>query len=256
MFKQFFIFLGVSDENFSSSATQPSGNPVPREQPKQQASPFTTVRQRKRRRGGKTSCSSGGARCCGQASLDQVFTKFLDWQKSAEERLLSLEEVRLEREFQAEQHREEREDRRAEREREHELRLFGMLTGAWFSAGRAAPSTVRTQTDSAIPAQPQVSTPLVQSVVSTSQVLSDAVMSQATSNQEMATTSPHMSEKAKCKISHEVLTSVRGCSVYLSNRGNQIRQQKGILQEGFVQYAVDRYHERDNPEVRCTDFVE
>uniref|UniRef100_A0A3B4AAH1 Aminotransferase class I/classII large domain-containing protein n=1 Tax=Periophthalmus magnuspinnatus TaxID=409849 RepID=A0A3B4AAH1_9GOBI len=34
---------------------------------------------------------------------------------------------------------------------------------------------------------------------------------------------------------------------YLSNRGNSIRQHQGILQEGFLQYGVDRYHETDNP---------
>uniref|UniRef100_A0A8C6NZ47 1-aminocyclopropane-1-carboxylate synthase homolog (inactive) n=1 Tax=Nothobranchius furzeri TaxID=105023 RepID=A0A8C6NZ47_NOTFU len=37
-------------------------------------------------------------------------------------------------------------------------------------------------------------------------------------------------------------------SVYLSKRGNSIRQHQGTLQEGFVQYAANKYHVTDNPE--------
>uniref|UniRef100_A0A3Q3XC79 Aminotransferase class I/classII large domain-containing protein n=1 Tax=Mola mola TaxID=94237 RepID=A0A3Q3XC79_MOLML len=39
-----------------------------------------------------------------------------------------------------------------------------------------------------------------------------------------------------------------GRSMYLSNRGNSIRQQQGILQEGFVQYARDQYDDAHNPD--------
>lgn len=42
-------------------------------------------------------------------------------------------------------------------------------------------------------------------------------------------------------------TTIR--SRYLSDRGNGIRQQQGLLQEGFLQYALDKYHETDNPDV-------
>uniref|UniRef100_A0A3B5MUW7 1-aminocyclopropane-1-carboxylate synthase homolog (Arabidopsis)(non-functional) n=1 Tax=Xiphophorus couchianus TaxID=32473 RepID=A0A3B5MUW7_9TELE len=37
-------------------------------------------------------------------------------------------------------------------------------------------------------------------------------------------------------------------SVYLSSRGNSIRQNQGILQEGFIQYAMDKHHQTDNPD--------
>uniref|UniRef100_A0A7N8X9D5 1-aminocyclopropane-1-carboxylate synthase homolog (Arabidopsis)(non-functional) n=1 Tax=Mastacembelus armatus TaxID=205130 RepID=A0A7N8X9D5_9TELE len=39
-----------------------------------------------------------------------------------------------------------------------------------------------------------------------------------------------------------------GRSVYLSNRGNCIRQHQGILQEGYALYGMDRYHDTDNPD--------
>uniref|UniRef100_A0A3Q2P866 1-aminocyclopropane-1-carboxylate synthase homolog (Arabidopsis)(non-functional) n=1 Tax=Fundulus heteroclitus TaxID=8078 RepID=A0A3Q2P866_FUNHE len=38
-----------------------------------------------------------------------------------------------------------------------------------------------------------------------------------------------------------------GHSAYLSSRGNSIRQHQGILQEGFIQYAMDKHHQTDNP---------
>lgn len=38
-------------------------------------------------------------------------------------------------------------------------------------------------------------------------------------------------------------------SIYLSNRGNGIREKQGLLQEGFARYETDRYHETDKPNV-------
>uniref|UniRef100_A0A3Q2DS97 1-aminocyclopropane-1-carboxylate synthase homolog (Arabidopsis)(non-functional) n=1 Tax=Cyprinodon variegatus TaxID=28743 RepID=A0A3Q2DS97_CYPVA len=56
-----------------------------------------------------------------------------------------------------------------------------------------------------------------------------------------------------CQVSQEVLGTLRGSeapghSIYLSSRGNSIRQHQGILQEGFIQYAMDKYHQTDNPD--------
>uniref|UniRef100_A0A665UUP4 Aminotransferase class I/classII large domain-containing protein n=1 Tax=Echeneis naucrates TaxID=173247 RepID=A0A665UUP4_ECHNA len=42
--------------------------------------------------------------------------------------------------------------------------------------------------------------------------------------------------------------SAPGRSVYLSNRGNSLRQHRGILQEGFAQYVVNKYHDTNNPD--------
>uniref|UniRef100_A0A3Q0QQ29 1-aminocyclopropane-1-carboxylate synthase homolog (Arabidopsis)(non-functional) n=1 Tax=Amphilophus citrinellus TaxID=61819 RepID=A0A3Q0QQ29_AMPCI len=39
-----------------------------------------------------------------------------------------------------------------------------------------------------------------------------------------------------------------GNSSYLSNRGNSIRLHEGILQEGYIQYGMDRHHDTENPE--------
>ncbi|XP_071359198.1 1-aminocyclopropane-1-carboxylate synthase-like protein 1 isoform X2 [Trachinotus anak] len=255
---------GFSDLNIAGSvtaATQAVGGPVPLDTSgppsKEGSHPPASLRQRKRRRGGK-SWSHGGARCGIQGTLDTALASFLNWQQSAEERLLSLEEARLEREFQAEERREQREERRAEQERQHELRLFSMLTGALAAVGQAAPTTATTSTDPCASPQAHVSaslitvaTPSVSS--SLSQPPSEAPTAQAVSTQETTTTStPPTSDKA-CKMPQKVLATLScaetpGRSVYLSNRGNSIRQQQGILQEGFAQYGMNKHHDTNNPD--------
>nr|XP_019935006.1 PREDICTED: 1-aminocyclopropane-1-carboxylate synthase-like protein 1 isoform X3 [Paralichthys olivaceus] len=216
-----------------------------------------SARQRKRRRGGKTSWSHGGARCGGQGSLDRALASFLNWQRSAEERLLSLEEARLERELQAEERREEREERRAEQERQHELRLFSMLTGALAAVRQAAPTTVTTPTDPRVSPQAHSSASLITTAApsvssSLSQTPSEAPASQAVSTQETTTLTPPTSVKAS-KTSPSVSEALTGAdspgrSIYLSNRGNSIRQHVGILQEGFAQYALNKHHDTENPD--------
>nr|XP_019935005.1 PREDICTED: 1-aminocyclopropane-1-carboxylate synthase-like protein 1 isoform X2 [Paralichthys olivaceus] len=220
-------------------------------------SPSASARQRKRRRGGKTSWSHGGARCGGQGSLDRALASFLNWQRSAEERLLSLEEARLERELQAEERREEREERRAEQERQHELRLFSMLTGALAAVRQAAPTTVTTPTDPRVSPQAHSSASLITTAApsvssSLSQTPSEAPASQAVSTQETTTLTPPTSVKAS-KTSPSVSEALTGAdspgrSIYLSNRGNSIRQHVGILQEGFAQYALNKHHDTENPD--------
>ncbi|XP_039989915.1 1-aminocyclopropane-1-carboxylate synthase-like protein 1 [Xiphias gladius] len=255
---------GFSDLNIASSATaatQAVGGPVPldpSEQPNKEGShPPTSLRQRKRRRGGRTSWSHGGARCGSQGSLDKVLSSFLNWQQSAEERLLSLEEARLEREFQAEERREQREERRAEQERQHELRLLSMLTGALVAVGQVAPTTAATPTDPSVSPQAHLSvSPQTTAAPSVSSSLfqppSEAPTAQAVSTQETTTSAQPTSVKA-CKMSQNVLATLRGAetpgrSVYLSNRGNSIRQHQGILQEGYAQYGMDKHHDTDNPD--------
>ncbi|XP_038560975.1 1-aminocyclopropane-1-carboxylate synthase-like protein 1 [Micropterus salmoides] len=250
---------GFSDLNIAGSATAASqavGGPVPQdtsERPRKEGSHTpTSVRRRKRRRGCKTSWGHGGARCC---SLDKALASFLSWQQSAEERLLSLEESRLERELKAEECRQQREERRAEQERQHELRLFSMLTGALVAVRQGAPPTAATTpTDPSFSPVAHLSASLMTSAVpsSLSQPPSGAPTAQAASTQETRKSTPPISVKA-CTMSQNVLATTRaaeipGPSVYLSNRGNSIRQHQGILQEGFVQYGKDRYHDTDNPE--------
>lgn len=248
----FFISPDFSDLNIAGSATAATQDvdgliqqDTP-EQPRKVCCPLASVRQRKRRRGGRTSWDHGGARCSSQGRLDKALASFLTWQQSAEERLLSLEEARLERELQAEERREQQEERRAEQERQHELRLFSMLTGALVAARHGAPTTVTMPTHVSASRMTTVSS-------SSSQPPSGTPPVQAISTQETIKSTLPTSVKA-CKMSQNVLATLRvtetpGRSMYLSNRGNSIRQQRAILQEGFAQYIMDKYHDTDKPDV-------
>uniref|UniRef100_A0A8D0AHP9 1-aminocyclopropane-1-carboxylate synthase-like protein 1 n=1 Tax=Sander lucioperca TaxID=283035 RepID=A0A8D0AHP9_SANLU len=86
---------------------------------------------------------------------------------------------------------------------------------------------------------------------SLSQPPSEAPTTQGVSTQETIESTPPASVKA-CKMSQSVLAALRGAetlgpSVYLSNRGNSIRQTQGILQEGYAQYLMDKHHDAKNP---------
>uniref|UniRef100_A0A8D0CH60 1-aminocyclopropane-1-carboxylate synthase-like protein 1 n=1 Tax=Scleropages formosus TaxID=113540 RepID=A0A8D0CH60_SCLFO len=135
---------GASDQNMASSSVtgwstasgpqaggedeggvgdrRDGGGPGPHGQP----------RPRKRRRQGR----GGGGGCRGRGALDEALARFLGWQREAEERLLALEEARLEREAAAEERRERLEERRAELDRQHELRLFTLFTGVLGASRR------------------------------------------------------------------------------------------------------------------------
>uniref|UniRef100_A0A673WI52 1-aminocyclopropane-1-carboxylate synthase-like protein 1 n=1 Tax=Salmo trutta TaxID=8032 RepID=A0A673WI52_SALTR len=183
--------------------------------------PAAPVRQRKRRRAGRGAGGGGGGGCGGRGPLDEALVSFLSWQRSAEERLISLEEARLERETQAEERREQQEERRAEQERQHELRLFSMFTGALAAVRQTAPT--------APPFAPTFSTDsTVPSATSGHTAILNALSAPATSSVPFGSQTP-------------------GHSVYLSRRGNSIRQHQGILQEGFTQYQADKYQHTDNP---------
>ena len=261
----FFISPGFSDLNIAGSATGAAhtvGGPMPHDTPEQPRKdgfhPPTFERQKKRRRGGKALSGYGGG------SLDKALASFLSWQQSAEERLLSLEEARMEREFQAEERREQREERRAEQERQHELRLFRMLTGALVAARQRAPAAETQPTDPSFSPPAHLSASLMTTATaslssSLSQPPSEAPAAQAVSTQETIKSTLPSSAKPR-ERSLDVLATARcvetpGPSVYLSNRGNSIRQQQGILQEGFAQYGADKYHDTDNPGVSLCHII-
>lgn len=213
---------GFSDVNTScSAATGTQAESVSHEQRFTQAAyPVSSLRHRKRKMTSKAAHKvSPGANHSG---LDRALVGFLKWQQVAEERLLSLEEVRLERELQAEERREQREERRAEQEREHELRLFSMLTGTLVAVRREAQAAEEKTPEPA---------------------MTPSFLSHLPTSEDMV--SYTRSQKASAR-SCESLAS-REQSTYLSSRGNTIRQHQGILQEGFLQYGVDKYHETDNP---------
>lgn len=254
---------GFSDLNIAGPATalpQAAAGPVLQDIPEEHSKvgPPTSTRQKRRRRGGKSSWGHSSSRCGSQGSLDKVLANFLTWQQSAEERLLSLEEARLEKELQAEERREQWEERRVEQERQHELRLFSMITGALVTVRQAAPTTATASADATVSAQahpsPSPVTTAAPSVSSSlSQPPSESPTAQVVSTQETTTSMPCAFSTAY-KMSHNVLATLRDAespshSVYLSKRGNSIRQHQGILQEGFAQYGMDKHHDTDNPDV-------
>ncbi|XP_075998578.1 1-aminocyclopropane-1-carboxylate synthase-like protein 1 [Genypterus blacodes] len=219
----------------------------------------TSVRQRKRRRAGKASWAHGSAGISGQGRLDKALASFLNWQRSAEERLLSLEEARFERELQVEERREQLEERRAEQERQHELRLFSMLTGVLVAVrdGGGGGTTVTASNDPSVSPLAHLSASMTGTGASTvssslSQPPPEAPTSHGGSTLATTKSAPATCEEA-CKASEHIVVNLRdpeapGCSVYLSKRGNNIRQHQSILQDGFAQYHTDRYHSTDNPE--------
>ncbi|KAM8892320.1 1-aminocyclopropane-1-carboxylate synthase-like protein 1 isoform 2-T2 [Spinachia spinachia] len=247
---------GFSDLNIAGPATEavPGPQDTPAQPSKKAPDPPPSVRRRKRRLGGKTTRGHGAVGCGSQRSLDKAMASFLKWQQSAEERLLSLEMARLERELQAEERREQREERRAEEERQHELRLFSMLTRALAAVkqGAAATSTQPSFSPPAHPSAPLVTPAGAPSVSSSlSQPPSGALATPAGPHQETVKSTTPASIKTS-QMSPVTLPTPRGAppvgrSVYLSNRGNRIRQTRGILQESFAQYAMDKYHSTENP---------
>ncbi|XP_072291273.1 1-aminocyclopropane-1-carboxylate synthase-like protein 1 [Eucyclogobius newberryi] len=199
---------GLSDVNSSCSATGTQAGSVSQERHFTEAPYYTLSNARPKKRKGAAKAKHGKASSAATyTGLDRALVNFLKWQQVTEERLLSLEEARLERELQAEERRGQREEQRAEQERLHELRLFGMLT-ATLGAGRGAPSA----------AAP-------------------------------GTSASHLGAEAETRAPVRSKSSAGGeRSAYLSNRGNSIRRHQGILQEGFLQYGMDRYDQTDNPD--------
>lgn len=205
----------VSEANtLCSAATGMQGDPAPHEQGFTQAAyPAPDLRPRKRRLTGRAARQVNP----NHPGLDRALVGFLEWQQAAEERLLALEAARLERELLAEERREQREERRAEQEREHELRLFSMLTGTLHGARPEAHAA--------------------------GEKTAEAEFSHGHTSEEMAFYSG--GQRTYDKPCGSLMRG--GESAYLSNRGNAIWKQQSILNEGFLQYGADKYHQTDNP---------
>lgn len=172
--------------------------------------------QRKRRRVGRNS----------DGVLTSALAGYLSWQQTAEERFLALEEARLRQEARADERREQQEERRAKQEREHEFRLMSMLT-------RVLGSTQAVEDQKPSTSVAPVTNPLL-------------------SPSSLQTLFPQPSfNSAKSPAAPSMLCGDRTpeCSPYLSRRGNSMRMQQGILQEGYAQYHADRHDENTNPNV-------
>ncbi|KAJ3596970.1 hypothetical protein NHX12_003370 [Muraenolepis orangiensis] len=219
-------------------------------------------RQRKRRRAGKGSSSfCGCSATTGQSAaavsvgLDRALASFLSWQQAAEERLLSLEETRLEREAQAEERRERQEERRGELERQHELRLLGVFAGALASAKEGAASTTAlTHPAQPVPTQSTNSTPPAAMHKDTTAATSALAQSLTTSLIKTEDSPVVALHSRVLEDPHERLLETlpgqdapSGPSSYLSKRGNSLRRHQGILQEGFAKYSADKHHQQHNP---------
>lgn len=231
---------GFSDVNTSCSASGTQAGSVSHERRFTQA-PYrlSNLKLRKRKMTAKTSHARKVSSSANHNRLDRALVTFLKWQQATEERLLSLEEVRLERELQAEERREQREERRSEQERQHELRLFSMLTGTLVARQSAHTAEARTA-DSELPQQAMTST-----APSATTLLSQPYSEDMALYSERKKT--HSSVKPYEIPIKKKTTETSEHSTYLSKRGNNIRQHQGILQEGFLQYGMDKYHETDNP---------
>lgn len=239
---------GFSDMNTSgSAATGTQAGSVSHERRFTQAPyPLSSVRQRKRKLAGKASHAHKVSSSANQSRLDRALVSFLKWQQTTEERLLSLEEARLERELRAEERREQQEERKAEQERQHELRLFSMLTGTLVTARQGAQATEVKTTE------PVLSQPVSGSQMTSTGLSVTSYLSQPLSEDLAFYTRKKKSSGKACEVSPTILATLRGAetpehSVYLSKRGNNIRQHQGILQEGYAQYGMDKFHDTDNP---------
>uniref|UniRef100_H3D3P3 1-aminocyclopropane-1-carboxylate synthase homolog (Arabidopsis)(non-functional) n=1 Tax=Tetraodon nigroviridis TaxID=99883 RepID=H3D3P3_TETNG len=85
---------------------------------------------------------------------------------------------------------------------------------------------------------------------SSSQPSSGTLLAQSVSTQETPGSGLHACAKP-CETERSATPTVTervSRSRYLSERGNSIRQQRGILQEGFLLYSQDKYHETDRPD--------
>ncbi|XP_007228200.3 1-aminocyclopropane-1-carboxylate synthase-like protein 1 [Astyanax mexicanus] len=185
--------------------------------------------QRKRRRAGR---GLGSGRL-----LERALADFLGWQQVMEERYLSLEEMRLQQETRAEERRGQQEEIRAQRDREHELRLLSLFTEA-FTAARGIADTANTSVSTLrpdpIPAAPKtVSEPASVSPPPSS----------PPPEQELHPAPSSAPFKPTMLRGHQTPQNSR----YLSRRGNCIRQHQGILQEGYAQYQANKHDEYSNP---------
>uniref|UniRef100_A0A8C5FHI8 1-aminocyclopropane-1-carboxylate synthase homolog (Arabidopsis)(non-functional) n=1 Tax=Gadus morhua TaxID=8049 RepID=A0A8C5FHI8_GADMO len=219
--------------------------------------------------------------------LDRALASFLNWQRAAEERLLSLEEARLDREEQAEERRERQEERRGELERQHELRLLGVFAGALAAVkdGGVTPASTPTAPPQPGPPTPAQTAPTAahkeSTAVTSALAQSPSLTTSATpptSSSSVASASSSSSSVSKASsetppagsqpptespLSGAALPGpgtpegpqsgppgleAPGPSPYLSKRGNSVRGHQGILQEGFARYNADRHHQQHNPD--------
>ncbi|XP_028307464.1 1-aminocyclopropane-1-carboxylate synthase-like protein 1 isoform X2 [Gouania willdenowi] len=244
-YQKWFSDLNIIGSGSSQAAAGPLVQDTCEHPTRENPRPLPSVRQRKRHRGGKASSFNRA-----EQSLDKALAGFLLWQQSAEERLLSFEQTRLERELQAEERREQREERRAEKERQHELRLFSMLTGVLCAAKHASPAPP----DPSVSLQAHLSAPQVTvSAPSVSSSPSEPLSASPVTDSTQEIKKWHPESVTACEMSVRASASKRvpgppGQSVYLSKRGNSILQYRNILLEGFILYNGNKYHITDNPD--------
>ncbi|XP_051916007.1 1-aminocyclopropane-1-carboxylate synthase-like protein 1 isoform X2 [Hippocampus zosterae] len=226
--------------------------PVPHDTSQESLPSPAATKQRRRRKAGKNVCGNGGGKCCSQGPLNKALANLLVWQQCAEDRLVSWEKARLEKELQADERRQQQEEKRAERERQHELHLFNLLTGALTAARHGAATTKTAPTNTAVSLLDHQSallaTSTASSAPSSSQPRTQAPSALSVSTKATMKSELHPSVKTFTS-SESVLATTKSpeASVYLSNRGNSIRQQQGILQAGFAHYGANKY-DIDNPD--------
>lgn len=237
------LLIDFTDQNmadFSGAGTSPTAAPVVMTDrvdhgDMMDPKPTGSLHRRKRRRAGR---GIGDGRL-----LERALADFLSWQQVMEERYLSLEEVRLQQEAQAEERREQQEERRMQQDREHELRVLSLVTGV-LSAARGTSDSTSVSTSNPGPIPPA-------STAASEPVSLPAHHSFPPPEQEPSpgpSTAPFTSSTLRGDQTPQY-------SRYLSQRGNSIRQHQGILQEGFMQYQANKHDENSNPDVSLSARV-
>ncbi|XP_005986972.1 1-aminocyclopropane-1-carboxylate synthase-like protein 1 [Latimeria chalumnae] len=162
--------------------------------------------------------------------LDDILLKFLTSQRAVEERFLQMEERRMQRDTEMEERRMELEQRRMELEREHEFRMFAifaqMLSALKPGSGGGGQS------------------PGLDFSQAYSQFadLGGVATGSTTGGQDNKV----LQSKAAL---HKLLCTFDkpNGNPYLSQRGNDIMNFTGTLEEGFAAYTVDKHDEDKNP---------
>lgn len=176
--------------------------------------------------------------------LDDILLKFLTAQRVVEERFLQMEERRMQRDMELEDRRMQLEQRRMELEREHEYRMFtifAQMVNALRHGGSVqnlGMDLSRVFSQSSDQATETVGSP---SSASTSKDGSSRVLQHQ--SKPLPNGLRDVTTHAELNPTFQHLQS----SIYLSKRGNEIKNFFGIFQKDSPAHHADKYDEDKNP---------
>lgn len=184
--------------------------------------------------------------------LDDILLKFLTAQRVVEERFLQMEERRMQRDMELEDRRMQLEQRRMELEREHEYRMFtifAQMVNALRHGGSVQNLGLdlsRVFSQSSDQATETVGSP------------SSASASKDGSSRVLQHQSKPLPNGLRDVTTHAELNPTfqhLQSSIYLSKRGNEIKNFFGIFQKDSPAHHADKYDEDKNPNVSLLSCV-